>query len=128
MGPGSVSGQLQGPEERPLWMPGWCVKHYHEWQLTKEKLYMAPGRETSGDAESGLTLQTTHLGPAPKSLTPKIENAQLPTWGQLKKLSQAVKYKLCERGLTKTNTNMLVSMMAVLALSSGADNKPSNDP
>lgn len=40
-----ASRQLRGPEERPLWIPGQCVKPYHERHAKEKEADMAKDRE-----------------------------------------------------------------------------------
>lgn len=47
---------------------------------------------------------------------PESSATALPTWRQLRKLSQEVEKNLIKEKLPKTDTNMLVSMMAVLSI------------
>lgn len=69
---------------------------------------------------SGLSLttmlKTTRIGPGPGDRTPKMENSWPPTWEQLKKLSHLVESKLLEKGIPKTDANMLVSMLAAISV------------
>lgn len=62
------------------------------------------------------TLKTTQIGAPPRRRTPKMEKAQPPTWGQLKMLSQMVESNLDNKGIPKTDTNMLVSMLADISV------------
>lgn len=58
-----------GPEERPLWMPGRCVKPHHEQQPMKEKPHLAETlRRVHGD---GGTSNNLDVQPLLSSLFPK---------------------------------------------------------
>lgn len=48
-------------------------------------------------------------------VAPRMKSASLPTWGQLKKLAQVTERQLMEE-VPKTETNMLVSVLALLAV------------
>ncbi|XP_019480065.1 PREDICTED: uncharacterized protein LOC109371797 [Hipposideros armiger] len=81
---------------------------------------------------SNLSFQSAHTKPtAPLAfcaVTPRARSVPLPTWDQLKKLAQVAEHRLSEEKIPKTEANMLLSMMAVLAISSDVDNKPSDGP
>ncbi|XP_019486379.1 PREDICTED: uncharacterized protein LOC109375448 [Hipposideros armiger] len=69
---------------------------------------------------SNLSFQPAHPRPTAPSafrvITPQTRRAPLPTWDQLKRLAQVAEHRLSEENIPKTEANMLLSMMAVLAV------------
>ncbi|XP_019483070.1 PREDICTED: PRELI domain containing protein 3A isoform X7 [Hipposideros armiger] len=87
------------------WSPDWSRSEYEE----------PPMIEMSNLSFQPVCPKPT-TSSASRMVTPRMKSASLPTWGQLKKLTQVAEHRLMEENIPKIETNMLVSMLAVFTV------------